>query len=141
MLDVRLLILLPFAWLVYKARCLLLNYRRASPLNLPVVWAPVSPDSQVWIAIQVAFSSILKYLPLEASSLTRHCRLGWEFYDRYKTHERLGNAWVLVTPHRNWLYVADAEAAHEIFSRGRAFGRPVFMLGANEIEKLPPPPT
>jgi hypothetical protein len=131
MLYLILPILLLFAWLLYKVRCLLLNYRRAASLNLPIVWASVSPDSQVWIVIQVGFSSIMKYVPLEAFSYTRYCRLGWEFHDRYKTHERLGNAWLLVTPHRVWLYVVESEAAHEIFSRGRDFGRSVFMQGAN----------
>lgn len=135
MLYLTLLSLFPFVWLLYKARNLSLNYRRAAALNLPIVWAPVSPDSQVWIAIQVGLRSIMKHVPLEASSLTRYCRLGWEFHDRYKTHERLGNAWVLVTPHRIWLYVAESGAAHEINSRSRDFKRPVWMQGANDIDR------
>lgn len=71
----------------------------------------------------------LQMLPFGSIPLIRYCRLGWEFYDRYKTYRRLGDAWILVTSERNWLYVAQGQAAMEIFARGRDFGRPVFMLG------------
>ena len=116
------------AWCCYNACRLLINYRRASCLNIPIVCVPVSPDSPLWIALQTAFSSGFKYIPFDAFSFTRHCRLGWEFHDRYKTHQRLGDVWMLVTPDRNWLFIAQAEAAYEVFSRGRDFGRPVWML-------------
>lgn len=123
------LLVIPIAWLGYYAWCLMLNYRRASQLNLPMVLVPVSPDNPLWIAIQTGFVFILRHFPFGIFSFTRYCRLGWEFHDRYKTHQRLGDAWLLVTPKRNWLYVAEAEAANEIFSRGRDFGRPIWMLG------------
>lgn len=91
--------------------------------------APISPDNSIWIALQTAFPFIIRRIPFGSIPLLRYCRLGWEFGDRYMTHQRLGDAWVLVTPGRNWLYVAQAEAAYDIFARGRDFGRPVFMLG------------
>lgn len=129
-----LLSFVPGAWILYNAYCLMVNYRRASQLKIPTVCIPVSPDSPVWLALQTGFTSVFKYIPFDAVSFTRHCRLGWEFHDRYKTNERLGDAWMLVTRDRNWLYVAQAEAAHDIFSRSREFGRPVWMLGRYPIQ-------
>ena len=129
MLLYFLLSTLPVVWALYTARCLVVNYRRASQLGLPIVFVPVSPDNPIWIAIQTAFTSIFKYVPFDAVSFTRHCRLGWEFHDRYKTHQRLGDAYMLVTPDRNWLYVGEPEAVTDIFSRSKEFGRPVWMLG------------
>ena len=123
-----LLALAPVVWCLYIASCLLINYRRASRLKIPMVCVPVSPDNPLWIAFQAAFSQILKHVPFDAFSMTRYCRLGWEFHDRFRTHQRLGHAWMLVTPDRNWLYIGQAEAASDIFARGREFGRPVWML-------------
>ena len=123
-----LLALVPVLWCFYNASCLLLNFRRASQLNIPVVCVPISPDNPLWIALQTTFSPILRHVPFDAFSTTRYCRLGWEFHDRFKTNQRLGDAWMLVTPNRNWLYIGQAQAASDVFSRGREFGRPVWML-------------
>lgn len=123
-----LLALVPVVWCLYNAFCLLVNYRRASQLNIPIVCIPVSPDNPFWIALQTAFSSFFKQVPFDAFSVTRYCRLGWEFHDRCKTHLRLGDVWILVTPDKNWLHIAQAEAAYSIFVRSRDFGRPVWMM-------------
>ena len=126
-------LLLPAAtlaiWCIYNAYCFILNYHRAPQLNIPLVCVPISPDNPLWIALQTSFSSVFKHVPFDYFSVTRYCQLGWEFHDRYKTHQRLGDAWILVTPDKNWFYTSHAEAACEIFSRSREFGRPVWMIG------------
>ncbi|PQE30165.1 cytochrome p450 protein [Rutstroemia sp. NJR-2017a WRK4] len=116
------------AFLLYNAYWLYINYKNASVLGLPRVISPITPDNPLWIAFQTAFKTIVRRFPFGASSFTRHTRLGWEFHDRYRTHVRLGDAWVLVTPSRNWVFVANAAAVTDIFSRGRDFVRPVWML-------------
>ena len=123
------LLTLPTLWTLYSTYCLLVNYLKALKLGLPIIIVPVTPESPLWIAFQTAFGSVLRFLPFAATSFTRHCRLGWEFEDRYQTHARLGDVWMLVTPARNWLYVANAEAVTEIFGRGRDFINPAWMLG------------
>ena len=92
---------------------------------------PISPDNPLWIALQTAFTSLFKYVPFDAWSFTRYCKLGWEFHDRYRTYALLGDVFMLVTPDRNWLYIGEAEAANDVFSRGREFGRPVWMLSTS----------
>ena len=114
-------------WSFYNLHCFLSNYRRAAQLEIPIVIAPISPDSPLWIALQTAFSSLFRYVPFEMFSFTRYSRLGWEFHDRYKTHQRLGDSWILVTPDRNWFHTSKAEVAYDILSRSRDFGRPVWM--------------
>lgn len=118
----------PLLWMLWGAYNLYINYQQASKLHVPLVFAPVSPDNPMWIAIQTAFPLVFRHVPFQSIPWIRYCRLGWEFHDRYRTHERLGDAWILVTPNRNWLYVANNEAAADIFSRSRDFGRPVWML-------------
>ena len=117
------------AWIVYNACCLARNYYKASKLGVPCVVVPISPDNQIWIALQTDFSNVLRYFPFSIISFTRHIRLGWEFHDRYRTHLRLGDAWVLVTPNRNWFHVSSASAIHDIQNRGQDFRWPVWMMG------------
>ena len=129
MAYLSILLFLPVLWTLYSIYCLVVNYSKASNLGLPLVICAITPDNPLWIAFQTAFGSILRFFPFAAISFTRYCRLGWEFHDRYQTHSKLGDVWMLVTPARNWLYIANAEAVTEIFSRGRDFTRPVWMLG------------
>lgn len=116
------------SWCLYNAYTLFLNYRLASQLQIPVVVIPISPDNPLWIALQTSLPSVFRRIPLDAFSFTRYCRLGWEFHDRYKTHERLGDEWILVTPNRNWFHTSRADVAHDILTRSREFGRPVWMM-------------
>ncbi|KAI9711575.1 MAG: hypothetical protein M1820_002140 [Bogoriella megaspora] len=115
-------------WWLYTCYRLYLNYNKASKLGIPCIVVLFSPDSPLWIALQTTFSSLFRYLPLDTFSFTRYCSFGWEFRDRYETHDRLGDAWILVTPVRNWLFVADTQAIVDVFSRGRDFINPAWML-------------
>lgn len=124
-----LLALVPVTLLMYNAYCLYENLQKASHLGIQRVIVPITPDNPIWIALQTGLSFIFRFVPLHAFSFTRYCRLGWEFHDRYKTHQNLGDAWVLVTPNRNWIYLAQAEAAVDVYSRNRDFVRCIWMLG------------
>jgi hypothetical protein len=127
-LQVALLLLL-LLYVLYKVYSVYVNYAKSSKLGLSLVISPITPDDPLWIALQTAFGSIFRHFPFAATSFTRHCRLGWEFHDRFQTHARLRDAWILVTPVRNWLFVANAAAVTNIFGRGQDFMRPVWMLG------------
>ena len=129
----NLLILLPITWTTYNCYCVYQNYVKVSRLGLPCVYSPVTPDNPLWIAFQLLCRNAIDYFPFSAIPLTRHCRVGWEFHVRYKIHSSLGDAFILVTPKRNWLYVADEKAVMDIFARNRDFTTPTWMtdvLGA-----------
>ena len=116
-------------WIAYTALRLLRNYRQACQLRLPTVVVPFSPENTAWVATQMLLKPLFRYLPLDSVSFFRCCRFGWEFKDRYSTHLRLGDAWILVTPEKNWLFVVDVETVSDIFARGRDFIRPSWMYG------------
>ena len=46
---------IPLAWLCLKAYRLFRNHQRALELKVPIVYAPISPDTPLWIAFQTAF--------------------------------------------------------------------------------------
>lgn len=121
-------VLLSISYILYVSYSTYVNYSKASKLGLPLVVTPITPDNPLWIALQTAFGNVLHYFPFDTFSFTRHCRLGWEFHDRFKTHNRLGDAWILVTPAKNWLYIANAAAVVDMLGRGKDFTRPVWML-------------
>ena len=93
-----------------------------------MVLLPVSPDNPVWMLVSGLVLGTIRLLFGE-TSVTRYGRLGWEFYDKYRIHLRLGDAIILVTPGKNWVYICNAEAATEIFQRRNDFYRPTEMLG------------
>lgn len=115
-------------WCLYNVFCLARNYMTALRIGLPVVVSLISPDNPLWIALQTSAGSVFRHLPFDAFSLTRHTRLGWEFHDRYAMHQRLGDAWLLVTPARNWLFIANPKTVTSIFNRARDFIHPAWML-------------
>lgn len=106
-------------FLLYNAYSLYSNYKSASKLGLSRIIIPITPDNSLWIAFQTAFKVIVRRFPFGATSFTRHIRLGWEFHDRFRTPLQLGDAFVLITPIRNWVFVANAAAVTDIFSRGK----------------------
>ena len=114
-------------WCIYNGYCFLLNYYRASRLKIPIVRVPITPDNPIWISLQNLFSSVFKYVSFDYFSVTRYCRLVWKFHDRDKTYQRLGDAWILVTPDKDWFHTSHAEAACDIFARSRGLGGPMWM--------------
>ncbi|KAI9689168.1 MAG: hypothetical protein M1822_000906 [Bathelium mastoideum] len=122
------LLVFPTAWILYNCHCLYQNYLKISRLAIPHVFSPVNLDNPLWIAFQLACGSAIDYFPFAAFSFTRHCRLGWEVHDRYRTHARLGDAFIVVTPGKNWLFIADDEAVTDVFARNRDFKTPTWQL-------------
>jgi hypothetical protein len=53
---------------------------------------------------------------------------GWEFHDKCAVHERLGQAFVIVTTGHNRLIYADATMAHSILARRKDFLHPDISL-------------
>jgi hypothetical protein len=123
-----LLLLLPFAFVLYNLFRLFLNYRIARQIGIPVIVLPASPDNPVWMLTSGTVLAIVKVI-FGDCSVTKYGRLGWEYHDKDKVHVKHGDAVVLVTPSHNWVYVCNAEAFNEIFQRRNSFPRPPEMLG------------
>lgn len=51
-------------------------------------------------------------------------KFGWQFRDKYATHERLGKLFVQVTPTCNVLHVGDPEICEEVMRRWEDFPKP-----------------
>ncbi|MCJ1318707.1 hypothetical protein MMC15_004037 [Xylographa vitiligo] len=53
--------------------------------------------------------------------------MGWQFDDKYAVHQKLGGAFILVTPSVNELILADPEAITQVQARRKDFVKPPLM--------------
>jgi hypothetical protein len=119
---------LGFVWIFYLSYCAFSfrrNFNRVRHLNIPKIFNPLCPSNIAWLLIQPVALPLIRLLPLYAQEFVRYSKWGWEYEDRYRTHARLGDVWMQVTPSMNWVYVADPELVNEIFHRREDFRRPL----------------
>ncbi|KAF2746361.1 cytochrome P450 [Sporormia fimetaria CBS 119925] len=114
-----------FAWTAWSWYHLFRNYRAARKIGIPLRVLPISHENPAWMIVDKVFVPLFKKIPFGTGSFTRYNWRGWEFEDKFRSHEELGGAFVLVTPGRNWLYVCDPVALADIFQRRADFPRPL----------------
>ncbi|KJZ70913.1 hypothetical protein HIM_09706 [Hirsutella minnesotensis 3608] len=124
------LALLPAAFVVDTCVRLRKNYAAARTIGAPIRIVPFSPLNPLWVLLDRKVLSYVRRLPFGENSFTKYNWRGWEVEDRYRSHQEMGDLWVLVTPLKNWIYVNDPEALMSLFKRSADFPRPVFV---NEI--------
>lgn len=134
-----LLVILPISllgWVLYSAYCLALNYQIARIVGVPLVVIPISPENVLWIIAGNYLIPLFKRLPFGNGTFTRFNRHGWQTSDNGKAHLELGDAFITVTPGKNWLYVCNAEALTDIFRRGSDFPRNLETIGKTSPASL-----
>ncbi|KAH9907196.1 cytochrome P450 [Xylariomycetidae sp. FL2044] len=128
MFSLRVLALLVLPLLValgtiYSCLCLLQNYRKARQIGLPIRIIPICHTNVLWTLVDRRVIAIARKLPFGENSFTRFNYRGWELDDLTRSHDEMGPAYVLVSPRRNWLYVADPGVLTDIFRRRVDFPR------------------
>ncbi|KAA8569039.1 hypothetical protein EYC84_000712 [Monilinia fructicola] len=114
-------------WISYVLYSLAVNYNIARKTGLPLVILPIDSGNPLWMAVDTKILPYFKHLPL-TKNFTRFNYRGWEIRDRYRAHQELGDAFILVTPGKNWLQLCNAETLIDINARSREFTRPTEML-------------
>ncbi|EKG20449.1 Cytochrome P450 [Macrophomina phaseolina MS6] len=106
---------------------LLSNYNTARKIGLPIFILPISPENALWLIVGRHVAPWLKHLPFGGESISKVGYSGWEWVQKFSIHLEYGDAFVLVTPGKNWLYTCNGETLHDIFQRERRgdFERPV----------------
>lgn len=120
-----LLLLGLLAWIAWSGINLTTNYMSARRFGLPVVTIPFSPDGAIWIILQPFILPLLERFPFGNGTFTRFCRFGWEWPDQARSYREMGEAWILCSPVNNWVYLANAQAVDNVFSRPTDFPRPL----------------
>lgn len=110
-------------WTFYCCFCLVRNYRAACRTGLPLRIIPIDHTNALWTLLDSKILYLIKKLPgvLGNNSFTRYNFRTWELYDRYRSHHEMGDAFIIVTPGRNWFYISNPDVIMEIFHRRTDF--------------------
>jgi hypothetical protein len=135
-LYTSLAVTLPVAlWLVSIGYKLSVNYRIVRNLGLPVVVIPFNPESPLWMLLNGSVLTLLEHLPFCKGATTKFSRSAWDFYDRNRLLSEYPEGLWLVSPGRNWLYLWNAEAVHDVLQRKNDFPRAVELLGESSTAR------
>ena len=114
-------------WGFWTGNSFLSNLKIARRTGLPIVISPVFIFNPLWVLFHKNLISLLKSLPWGLGNFTRYNKLGWTYDDKYRIHEELGDAFIVVNPSQNDLYVAEAGAIDAITARRKDFTKPAAM--------------
>ncbi|KAI4200988.1 MAG: hypothetical protein LQ350_003557 [Teloschistes chrysophthalmus] len=109
---------------LYLLYGLLVNYNAARKTGLPLIVLPVDCGNPLWLIIDRKIVQFVRRIPFGSGTFTRFNWRGWEIWDRYRAHQEIGDAILLVTPGKNYLQLCDADAVSDIFQRRADFLRP-----------------
>lgn len=132
-LGVLLLLALP-TWIIWALNR---NYQLAKSTGLSVLVSPVDPVNPVWILLRPYINPPLSRLPFNMGSFTQYNHLGWEWHDKNRLHAIHGPVFMIATPTRNHLVLADKSACEYVFKHIRewpmnpAFNDPLEVFGPN----------
>jgi len=94
------------------------SYRSAKATGLPIVFNPWSPASPVAYLLSRFFHRLASRLGLGA--WLRFAYYGWEVQERERPFLEMGvPAFVIVSPGRNWLYLADPGTVAAVYAAER----------------------
>ena len=114
------------AYAAWSCVSLLSNYMIVRNIGLPIVFSPIYKMNVPWL-VACRYTRIqyhLQLLPFGLGRWSRYTFLGWVFDDKYALHKELGPAFVVVSPGGKDLFIADAEATHDITKRWKDFVKP-----------------
>jgi hypothetical protein len=108
------------------------NYLKARKLGIRFHVIPISHLNHFWMLVD---QKVLRYWKIifGESTFTRYNWMGWELHDRYKSHQELGDVFMLVTPGRNWLYIGHPDIVMEIVRRRDDFPRCVELTQVLDV--------
>ncbi|KAF1952258.1 cytochrome P450 [Byssothecium circinans] len=127
--------LLPWLlYIVYSWYCLFRNYLIPRKVGLPLRIIPINPENPLWMLVDKRFFiPLFEKLPFGSGSFTRFNWRGWEFADKYRVHEEIGDIFIMVTPGRVWVHLCDPEALAEVLRKDKEFPRPLEIFEMTKV--------
>jgi hypothetical protein len=120
------------------------NYQIACASGVPVIVCPVDPDNIIWMIIKVPLRPTLKkILPTFLFERINISIFGWEFFDKFELHSRVGLTFCLATPGNVEFWIADPEVAQAVLAKRKDFVQPpvgklvIGFLGPNILTVSP----
>ncbi len=121
---------LPVFWTVWSVISLYRNVMIIRKTGLPYVINPVNHGNAFWMVLYKLVIPVFRKVPFGNGTFTRFDWRGWEFADKYKAHEELGDAFFIVTPGDVLFLICDPDVIAEVFKRKLDFTRPLKIFGS-----------
>ncbi|KAH0848926.1 hypothetical protein AYO21_08742 [Fonsecaea monophora] len=105
------------------------NYLEARKIGLPILVSPVNPASPLWLLTKERLIPLVTSLPWGLGEWATRAEVGWTFYQRYSVHAKYGEAFTIVSPGTNEIYIADPSAVEDLLRRRNDFIKDPAMYG------------
>jgi len=137
--------MIPFVWLAVATliglytfnyyRCFTRNLAAAKQSGLPYVVAPVYGFNRFWLVTHKLWLPLLEKLPTSwTDPWLQFLDPEWTWLKRHEPFKAIGSDIFLVcSPGRNSVYVADPEATTQITTRRNDFPKPIEIYGSVDL--------
>ncbi|KIW62438.1 hypothetical protein PV04_10611 [Phialophora macrospora] len=97
------------------------NYIEAKKIGLPILICPIDPRNPLWLLTKDRLKPIISCLPFGLGEWADRAEVGWTFYPRFSVHAKYGQAFTIVSPGTNEIYMAEPTATEDIMRRRNDF--------------------
>ncbi|KAJ9614549.1 hypothetical protein H2200_002686 [Cladophialophora chaetospira] len=87
------------------------NYIEAKKIGLPILICPINPLNPVWLLTKDRLKPFLSSLPFGLGQWTKRAEVGWTYYPKFSVHAKYGEAFTIVSPGTNEIYMANPAAS------------------------------
>jgi cytochrome P450 len=130
----KVLLAIVFLSIAYPCYSTFRNYLIARRVGLPIIISPVHPFNPLWWIIGPPLFPLMKRSPFQTiRDWALFGDIAWPFGDRGHVHQRLGTAFLVVTPGGTTLITDDPKATETCLRRINDFIKPPIMYSAIEF--------
>ncbi|TVY90659.1 Cytochrome P450 [Lachnellula willkommii] len=93
------------------------SYNKARQIGLPLLFSPFDPWGLFWMLGGGFLGPLLLRLPFGLGEFVNHIKSDWCYLNRNALHQKLGPAFILVSPNRIQIVVGDGVAVEDILTK------------------------
>lgn len=109
------------------------NYREAKKLGLPIFLTPFPPIHQITLMFGPLLYPLSRFTPRPICDWAKYGNFFWMYPDRYETAKRFGSTFLIVSPGKTIMILADPVAGEDMLSRTKQFIKPRVVYEAIEM--------
>ncbi|TVY38744.1 11-oxo-beta-amyrin 30-oxidase [Lachnellula occidentalis] len=109
------------------------HYRKAQRIGLPIVITPVVPLNPFWLVLIPLLGPLTSSLPGYLGEFLNYGSFTWYFQTKMRVLEKLGPAFVIVSPGGMQIQLCDGHAVEEILYRSNDFPKPASYYHALDV--------
>ena len=108
-------------------------YMKARKIGLPIVITPAVPLNPFWLLLIPLVGPLTSSLPGYLGEFLNYGRFAWYFQTKMRVLEKLGPAFVIVSPGGIQIQLCDGNAVEELLYRSNDFPKPASYYQALDV--------